>query len=108
MRCNLERDAPASCWCCIRRTPCCADNGAGRADEQIVILPKLFRRLIDYLALDNGDPSLDGFTAFLTARDDRLFVISEADATSLDNITTITGQTLKLTHPPEDLIFIEA
>jgi hypothetical protein len=72
-----------------------------------VILPKLFRRLIDY-ALGNGDSSLDGFTAFLTARNDRLFVISEAHATGLDNITTVTGQTIKLTHPPEDLIFIEA
>jgi hypothetical protein len=77
-------------------------------DEQVVILPKLFRRLIDYLALGNGDPSLDGFTAFLAARNDRLFVISEAHATGLDNITTVTGQTIKLTHPPEDLIFIEA
>ncbi len=72
-----------------------------------MIVPKLFRRLIDYLALGNGNPSLDGFTAFLTVRNDRLFVISEAHATGLDTITTVTGQTVKLTHPPEDLIFLE-
>jgi endonuclease YncB( thermonuclease family) len=77
-------------------------------DERIVILPKLFRRLTDYLALGNGDPSLDGFVAFLAVRADRLFVISEAHATGLDTITSVTGQTVKLTHPPEDLIFIEA
>jgi len=77
-------------------------------DEKIVILPKLFRRLIDYLALGGGDPSLDGFTGFLATRNDRLFVISEAHATGLDTITTVTGQSVKLTHPPEDLIFIEA
>src|SRR3569833_3110010 len=56
-------------------------------DEKIVILPKLFRRLIDYLALGGGDPSLDGFTGFLATRNDRLFVISEAHATGLDTIT---------------------
>jgi endonuclease YncB( thermonuclease family) len=77
-------------------------------DERIVLLPKLFRRLVDYFALGGGDPSLDGFTDFLAARDDRLFVISEAHATGLDTITEVTGQTVRLTHPPEDLIFIEA
>jgi hypothetical protein len=35
-------------------------------DDQLVILPKLFRRLIDYLALGAGDISLAGFVAFLS------------------------------------------
>jgi endonuclease YncB( thermonuclease family) len=77
-------------------------------DDHVVILPKLFRRLVDYLALGAGDVSLDRFTKFLATRDDRLFVISEAHATGLDTITAVTGQKLRLTHPPEDLIFIEA
>jgi endonuclease YncB( thermonuclease family) len=77
-------------------------------DDHVVILPKLFRRLVDYLALGAGDVSLDRFTAFLAARDDRLFVISEAHATGMDTITAVAGQKLRLTHPPEDLIFIEA
>ena len=51
---------------------------------------------------DKATPALPA----LEAVGDR-FVISEAHATGLDNITT-TGQTLKLTHPPKDLIFIEA
>jgi hypothetical protein len=76
-------------------------------DEHIVILPKLFRRLIDYLALGAGDISLDRFTSFLATRNDRLFVISEAHATGLDTITAVAGQKLRLTHPPEDLVFIE-
>jgi endonuclease YncB( thermonuclease family) len=76
-------------------------------DDHIVILPKLFRRLVDYLALGAGDVSLQRFTSFLAAREDRLFVISEAHATGLDTITAVAGQKLRLTHPPEDLIFIE-
>ncbi|MGH3375091.1 MAG: hypothetical protein ACRDP6_10155 [Actinoallomurus sp.] len=77
-------------------------------DDHVVILPKLFRRLVDYLALGAGDVSLDRFTNFLATRNDRLFVISEAHATGLDTITAVTGQKLRLTHPPEDLVFIEA
>lgn len=52
--------------------------------------------------------SLDRFTAFLAARNDRLFVISEAHATGLDTVTAVSGQKVRLTHPPEDLVFIEA
>lgn len=77
-------------------------------DDHVVILPKLFRRLVDYLALGAGDVSLDRFTDFLATRNDRLFVISEAHATGLDTIIAVAGQKLRLTHPPEDLIFIEA
>jgi hypothetical protein len=77
-------------------------------NDQLVILPKLFRRLVDFLALGAGDISLAGFVAFLASRDDRLFVISQAQFTGLDNITQVDGQTVGLAHPPDDLIFIEA
>jgi endonuclease YncB( thermonuclease family) len=77
-------------------------------NEQLVILPKLFRRLVDYLALGAGDISLAGFLAFLASRDDRLFVIPDGHATGLDNITRVDGQTVRLLHAPQDLIFIEA
>ncbi|TDD61956.1 nuclease [Actinomadura rubrisoli] len=76
--------------------------------ERLVLLPKLFRRLADYFALGGGDPSLDGFAEFLAARDDRLFVISDAHATGLDTIVEVTGRSVRMTRPPEDLIFIEA
>jgi endonuclease YncB( thermonuclease family) len=76
-------------------------------DDQVVILPKLFRRLIDYFALGAGDTTLDGLGAFLATRNDRLFVISESRAAGLDTIVEVTGQTVRLTHPPEDLIFLE-
>jgi endonuclease YncB( thermonuclease family) len=83
-------------------------TGLADLNDHVVILPKLFRRLVDYLALGAGDVSLDRFTPFLATRNDRLFVISEAHATGLDTITAVSGQKLRLTHPPEDLVFIEA
>jgi endonuclease YncB( thermonuclease family) len=75
--------------------------------DSAVILPKLFRRLADYLAINNGDVSLDGLPAYLATRDDRLFIISTGRATGFDNVIDVDGQTVKLTHPPEDLVFIE-
>jgi hypothetical protein len=77
-------------------------------NDRIVIMPKLFRRLVDYLALGAGDASLDGFDAFLAARDDRLFILSDQHATGFDNVTEVDNQTIRLTHPPEDLVFLEA
>jgi hypothetical protein len=75
--------------------------------DRLVILPKMFRRLAEYFALGAGDISLAGFVAFLDSNADRLFVISEARNTGLDNIVTVDGQTVRLNYSPEDLIFIE-
>lgn len=76
--------------------------------EDLVILPKLFRRLAEYLSLDEtGKVSLAGFPAFLAAHDDRLFTVPTGQATSFDTLITRRGQTLTLTVPPERIVFIE-
>jgi hypothetical protein len=75
--------------------------------DDAVILPKLFRRLVDYLQLNGDDPSLAGFKSYLAQRDDRLYIIPNAQKTSLDTIVEVDGQTVKLTRPPEELIFDE-
>jgi hypothetical protein len=75
--------------------------------DHALILPKLFRRLVDYLHLNGDDPSLAGFKAYLAQRDDRLYVISAAQKTGLDTIVAVDGQTVRLTRRPEDLIFDE-
>ncbi|GAA4617368.1 nuclease [Actinoallomurus liliacearum] len=77
-------------------------------DDQIVIVPKLFRRLVDYIALGAGSTALDGFTNFLASRGDRLIVIPDTHVTGFDTVVEVTGQTVRLTHPPEELVFIEA
>jgi endonuclease YncB( thermonuclease family) len=72
-----------------------------------VVLPKLFRRLVDYLSINNGDVSLDGLPAYLASRDDRLVVVSTGQITGFDNVLVVDGQTVRMTRPPEDLVFIE-
>ena len=79
----------------------------GTLTDHAVILPKLFRRLVDYLQLNGDDPSLAGFKSYLAQRDDRLYIIPNAQKTSLDTIVEVDGQTVKLTRPPEELIFDE-
>ncbi|AZQ75102.1 MULTISPECIES: nuclease [Streptomyces] len=79
------------------------DNGA-------VILPKLFRRLKEYLSL--GNTSLACFPAYLGGAADKFRVLS-ADhesklITGLHNVVEITnGETVKMTHPSEELLFDE-
>jgi endonuclease YncB( thermonuclease family) len=76
--------------------------------DELVIMPKLFRRLAEYLTLDDtGKVSLAGFPAFLAAHADRLFTIPAGQATSFDTLIARRGQTLHLTLPPEQIIFQE-
>ncbi len=76
--------------------------------DELVILPKLFRRLAEYLALDEtGTVSLAGFPAFLAAHGDRLFTVPAGQATTLDTLVARRGQTLRLTLPPEQIVFEE-
>jgi len=75
--------------------------------EQVVIMPKLFRRLTDYLARDGGNPSLAGLPEFLASQNDRLTVLSEGRSTTFDKVIEVTGQHVRLSYPPEDLVFVE-
>lgn len=76
--------------------------------DDLVILPKLFRRLAEYLTLDDsGGVSLTGFQAFLDAQDDRLFTVPTGQATSLSTLVEVRRQTVRLTVPPEQIVFIE-
>lgn len=75
--------------------------------QELVVLPKLFRRLADYLRLQAPDDvDLGGFAAFLAARNDRLFTIPDGHATGLDTLVQVTGQQVTLTVPPERIVFL--
>ena len=77
--------------------------------ETTVILPKIFRRLEDYLGLDEtGGVSLAGFAHYLDTRDDRLFTVPDGHATELATLVEVKRQTVKLTVEPERIVFIEA
>jgi hypothetical protein len=75
--------------------------------DDAVILPKLFRRLTDYLHLNGDDPSLAGFAAFLAQQSDELWIIPTGQKTSLDTVVGVTGQVVKLKRLPEELVFEE-
>lgn len=75
--------------------------------EQVVILPKLFRRLLSYLALNDGSYDLKGFKAFLETQGDRVIILPEGHVTGFDFTVEVNSQTLKLTEKPEDLVFLE-
>ncbi|MFJ7070275.1 thermonuclease family protein [Streptomyces sp. NPDC101115] len=75
-----------------------------------VILPKLFRRLKEYLSL--GYPNLDGFPAYLGGSMDRFRILgpnpSPGELVGLQNVVRVlNGGTVLMTHASEDLLFIE-
>lgn len=77
-------------------------------EQEYVLLPKLFRRLVDYLGLDNtGKVSLKRFDEYLATRDDKLFTVPTGHATSLDTLVEIHRQQVRLTVSPEQIVFLE-
>jgi hypothetical protein len=76
--------------------------------DDAVILPKLFRRLVDYLHLNGDDPSLAGFKAYLAQRDDAVFILTTGHYTGFDFVVDVKGQVVRLTTEPENLVFQEA
>lgn len=77
--------------------------------DEAVLFPKLFRRLADYLELDeSGGVSLAGFARYLDTRDDRLFTVPDGHATELETLVEVRRQTIRLTIEPERIVFNEA
>jgi hypothetical protein len=75
--------------------------------DDAVILPKLFRRLVDYLTLNDDDPALAGFPAYLAQRKDQVFILSTGHYTGFDYVVEVKKQVVRLTVAPEDLVFQE-
>jgi hypothetical protein len=81
-------------------------TGLDVLEDNIVIVPKLFRRLVDYLRL--GDESMAGFRAFLDQAADKFFILSTGHSTTgLDAVVEVTGNNVRMTRPIEDLVFDE-
>lgn len=75
--------------------------------DHAIILPKLFRRLADYLAINDGSLSLAGFKGYLASRNDRVVILPQGHVTGFDYVVKVTGQRVKLTVAPEQLVFME-
>jgi endonuclease YncB( thermonuclease family) len=81
-------------------------TGLASLENDVVLLPKLFRRLADYLRL--GDTSLAGFPAYLDQAADKFFILSTGHSTTgLDAVVSVDGDTVRMTRPVEDLVFDE-
>ena len=65
-------------------------------------------RLVDYLELNDNDPSLAGFSTYLAQRSDPVFILSTGHYTGFDFVVDVRGQVVRLTTDPEDLVFQEA
>jgi len=74
--------------------------------EELVIWPKLFRRIVPYLA--SGFPNFDSFDTWLRAdpvnRDDELFLLEKLERGNLHDVVHGTGSQIQLTVWPEDFI----
>ena len=80
-------------------------EGLRSVTEEHVVLPKLFRRLVEYLR--EGAP-LSGFKEWLEEREEQVTVVSTAHFTHLDDLVEVggeTGNSVRMTEPPENLVF---
>jgi hypothetical protein len=76
----------------------------GAITKEVAIFPKLFRRIVEYMG-DGG--SIDGFKEHLQSRCDPLVRIQQVHFTRLDSIVDIKGSSMKLSEPPENMIFMD-
>lgn len=72
--------------------------------DREIILPKLFRRLVNFMG--NGG-SVAGFKAFLAINPDPVVELQTGHFTNLDTFVEVTGNKVRLTIEPEKLVFIE-
>ncbi|MEU0009369.1 hypothetical protein ABZ079_35365 [Streptomyces sp. NPDC006314] len=79
-------------------------TGMSSLTNDVVILPKLFRRLVDFLNLGNTD--LSGFPAFLAQAQDRFLILSTGQfTTGLHAVVEVINSNVRMTHPTEDLVW---
>jgi endonuclease YncB( thermonuclease family) len=75
--------------------------------REALLLPKLFRRLVDHVGGNSGQLSLTTFRAFLEARIGQVSLWRESCSVSFADLVAIDGAALRLLVPPEDIAFAE-
>jgi endonuclease YncB( thermonuclease family) len=96
------REAQLGVWAEDRTNAGFEVEGLHSITDEHVILPKLFRRLAEYL---QAGGSVAGFIEFLEAKAEDIIVISTVHPTHFDTVVELEGNTVRLTEPPENLIF---
>ena len=72
--------------------------------EEVAILPKLFRRIVDYMGAGGR---IDGFKEHLQKGCEPLVRIQQVHFTRLDAIVDVRGEKVRLAEAPENLIFMD-
>ena len=75
-------------------------------EEDGAIFPKLFRRLSEFLAAGIG--GLDVFTEWLATDQEQVIDLDTMNTTHFDNVIEVVGTTVRMTRPPDRLVFISA
>ena len=96
------REEGLGVWARDRTTDGFAVTGLESIVEEHVILPKLFRRLAEYL---QGGGRVAGFEEYLEGRAEEITIIPGVHATHFDTVVEVDGDTVRMTERPEDLIF---
>jgi hypothetical protein len=99
---DRARDAKLGVWAQDRTNTGFEVEGLESITEEHVIMQKLFRRLAEYL---EAGGSVAGFEEFLKAREEEIIVISTVHPTHFDTVVEVKGDTVRMTEPPENLIF---
>lgn len=76
--------------------------------EHTVIMPKLFRRIVEYTSsASSAVKNAGGLKEFLAARCEPLAKIPQVDFTRFDSVVETKGDLVRLNESPENLIFLD-
>ncbi len=101
---GAARSANKGLWA-VDKTSGVTVNGLDSITDEHPILPKLFRRLTDYLRKNHG--KVEGFKDHMADLKEKVFILSLGHATHFDTVISENGRVVGLTVPPEDLVFAE-
>jgi hypothetical protein len=88
-------------WNSTSRARCSNDviDASSALTDRHVIMPKLFRRLAEFL---EGGGSVAGFKQFLEAKQESITILPTADFTHFDTVVEVAGNIIRMTEPARE------
>jgi endonuclease YncB( thermonuclease family) len=101
------RQAGSGLWPQDRSQTGLAVTSQAELEQQGVVLPKLFRRLSEFLAQQQPG-GLAGFLPWLAASEEQVLDLTEGNFTHFDNVMALESDQVRLLRLPEQLVFVSA
>ena len=82
-------------------------NSLNHITNQYILFPKLFRRLVDYIAINrNTSLNIKHFISYLEKKSIKILILDKKQLTHFDHVISVneTGK-IKLSEKPENLVF---